>query len=221
MVAVGRLSVSAMGALTAVLLVGCNPPAVVDALGSDLSVRVTVIDTEANPSDGKVPIVLQFSSNGTVVQLAAGASVTCNGVAMPWNGLGYAERVPIVAAGGTYTCVHERNGVTSSILITVPARPVILSPTPGAFVARSASLTVTYVADAGTGVRVSAGDGSTGLGGNLQPDNGASTVDVSSLKAGPGSIGVTREFAITPAPGGFQAASVSYSSGSDISVTWT
>lgn len=209
--------------LAAVVLLAsnaCNPPPVVDLPGSNLVAKATVIDTEANPSDGKVPIVIQFFSNGTFVQLAGSASVACNGNVMPWNGLGYAARVPVVAPGGAYTCTHVRLGVTSSLSVTVPTRPVILSPAQGASVSRSASVVVTYVSDAGTGVRVSAGDASTGLGGNAQPDNGSGSVDVSSLKAGPGSIGVVREFTFTSAGGGFQSATIVYSSGSDIDVTW-
>jgi hypothetical protein len=209
--------------LAAVVLLAsnaCNPPPVVDLPGSSLVAKATVIDTEANPSDGKVPIGMQFFSNGTFVELAANATISCNGTVLPWNGLGYLARVPVVAPGSTYVCTHVRLGVTSTLVVTVPARPVILSPAAGASVSRSASLAVTYVPDGGTGIRPSAGDGSTGLGGNVQPDSGSSSIDASSLKPGPGSIGVVREFTFTSAGGGFQSATIVYSSGSDIDVTW-
>lgn len=84
---------------------------------------------------------------------------------MSFNALGYAERVPIVAVGGTYNCVHTRNGVSTTANVTVPSRPVFVSPTQGATVARSNGLTINYVAGSGSGIR-GAGDGSVGLGGN-------------------------------------------------------
>jgi hypothetical protein len=55
-----------------------------------------------------------------------------------------------------------------------------------------ANVIFTYVADGGTVVRISAVEGSTGLGGNVHPDIGSASVDASSLKAGAGSIGVLR-----------------------------
>jgi hypothetical protein len=195
---------------------------VVDLPASDLDVKIAVLDTSQTPSDGKVPIVVQFVNAGRFVQLASNAAVTCNGVAMSFNGLGYAARVPLVAVGGTYQCAHARNGQTTSASVTVPPRPVFVSPTQNASVARSTSLTITYVADSGTGMRASAGDGTTGLSGNVQPDNGTYTgFDVSTLKAGPGSIGLTRELKFTPSGTGFKSAEVTYSSGADINVTWT
>ncbi len=201
-------------------LAGCNPPPTVDLPAANLSVKITVIDTDANPSDNKVPIVVQFFQTGTFVRLSS-ADVACNGVALAWNGLGYAERVPMVAVGGVYHCTHTRAGVTTSVDVTVPPRPVILSPASGAAVNRSANLTITYAPDGGTGMRASAGDGSTGLGGNVQADSGTySGYDVSSLKAGPGTIGLTREFTFTPSGTGFASAEIAYSSGSDIAVTW-
>lgn len=207
--------------LEALLHPACNPPATVDLAASDLDVKITVIDTDKNPSDHKVPIVMQFFTNGKFVQLASNATVTCNGVALSWNGLGYAQRVPIVATGGAYSCRHQRNNVTATANATVPARPVITSPTPGATVTRSNSLTIAYQPDGGTGVRGGAGDGSTGLSGNVQADNGFFTgFDVSTLKAGPGTVSITREFTFTPPSGGFKSVEVKYSAGSDVNVTW-
>jgi hypothetical protein len=195
---------------------------VVDLPAADLDVKIAVIDTAETPSDGKVPIVVQFFNAGRFVELAGNAAVRCNGVAMAFNGLGYAARVPIVAVGGTYQCAHNRSGVTTSASVTVPSRPVFVSPTQNATVARSTSLTITYVADSGTGMRGSAGDGTIGRSGNVQPDNGTYTgFDVSSLNAGPGSIGLTRELTFTPSGTGFKSVAFTYSSGSDINVTWT
>lgn len=203
------------------MLAACNPPPVVDVPASNLDVNISIINTEASPSDGKIPIIVQFFLNGTYVQLASNATVTCNGVTPTFGGLGYADRVPLVPVGGTYNCTHTRNGIITNVSVAVPLRPVFISPTQGATVARSSNLTITYVAGSSSGVRGSAGDGSTGLGGNLETDNGTYTgFNVSSLKAGPGSIGLTREFTFTPSGTGFKSVKISYSSGSDIKITW-
>lgn len=204
------------------LLVACNPPPVVDVAASNLDVTITIVDTDATPADGKVPIVVQFFSNGTFVQLASNATVQCNNVNLTFNGLGYAERVALAPAGGTYACSHTRNGVTTNASVTVPARPVLTSPTQGATVARNNSFTITYIAGNGTGVRGVAGDGSTGMSGNVQPDNGSYTgFDISSLKVGAGTVGLTREFTFAPSGTGFKSVKINYSSGSDIKVTWS
>ena len=202
----------------------CPPPAVVDEPASNLTIKISVLDIESPPSDGKVAMVVQFFSGGKYVQLAANATVTCNGINLPLGGLGYAERVPLVGPGGTYHFVHSRGGVNSQVNVTVPSRPVITSPAAGAHVPISNSLTITYVADGGTGIGASAGDGSTGVGTGtvLQPDNGSFTgFDVSALHAGAGSIGITRQF-INNIPGtGFAAAEVTYQCGSpQTNVTW-
>jgi hypothetical protein len=205
------------------MLSACEKPAVVDLPASALTTTITVIDTDDSPSDGKVPIVVQFFSAGKQVELAGNATVSCNGVAMGWTGglLGYGERVPMVPAGGNYACVHHRNGVNATVNIAAPARPVITSPSSGANVARSNSLTIQYVPDGGTKVSASAGDGSKGLGGNDQADTGTYTgFDVTTLAAGPGSLGLTRDLTLAPGGTGFQSAKIAYSSGADITVTW-
>jgi hypothetical protein len=203
-------------------LVACQPPATVDKPASELAVKLTVIDTEATPSDGKVPVIMQFFFDGKYVKLASNATVTCNGVTLTDHGLGYAERVPIRLVGGTYTFQHSRGGVNTTVSITVPSRPVIISPAAGSSVPRSSSLTISYVAGSGSGVRGSAGDNATGKSGNVQPDNGTySGFDVSDLNAGPGRIGITREFTnIHTGGSGFSSVESKYSSGSDINITW-
>jgi hypothetical protein len=175
-----------------------------------------------NARDNKVPVFMQFFFGGKYVKLASNAVVTCNGVTLTDNGLGFAERVPIVAPGGVYTYQHSRAGVNTTVSITVPQRPVITSPAANASVTRSTSLTISYIAGTGSGVRASAGDGTTGLGGNLQADSGTyAGFDVSSLHTGPGSIGLNREFANIHSGGaGFSSVESKYTSGSDISVTW-
>jgi len=203
-------------------LIACQPPATVDKPASELAVKLTVIDTDETPSDGKVPVVMQFFFDGKYVKLASNATVTCNGVTLTDHGLGYAERVPIQSVGGTYTFQHSRGGVNTTVSVTAPPRPVFVSPTAGLSVPRSSNLTISYVAGSGSGIRGSAGDGSTGKGGNLQPDNGTySGFDVSDLNAGAGTIGLTREFTdIHTGGSGFSSVESKYSSGSDINITW-
>lgn len=200
----------------------CQPPATVDEPASALAVKLTVIDTEATPSDGKVPVVMQFFSGGKYVKLAGSAAVTCNGVTLTDHGIGFAERVPIQPPGGVYTFQHSRGGVNTTVSIMAPPRPVITSPTAGATVARTNNLTISYVAGSGSGIRGSAGDASTGKSGNVQPDNGAYTgLDVSTFQAGAGRVGITREFENIHSGGsGFASVESKYSSGSDINVTW-
>jgi hypothetical protein len=205
-------------------LPACHPPAIVDLPASGLDVTITVLDVTPTPSDGKVIVAAQFFSGGKVVQLGSAAAVTCNGIALLWNGLlsAHAERVPLVAVGGTYTVRHVRAAVTATATLVVPPRPVISLPLAGATVTRSANVMVTYVPASSAGVRASASDGSTASGGNVEPDNGNYTgLNASSLKAGPGTIGLTREITGTLTGTGFNSAKTSYTVGSlDIPVSW-
>jgi hypothetical protein len=205
-------------------LPSCHPPEVVDLPASALDVTISVIDGTPTPTDGKVIVAAQFSSAGKVVQLGSAATVTCNGVPLVWNGLlgAHAQRVPLVAVGGAYTVSHVRAGVTTTTTLVVPARPVILSPATGATVTRSASLTITYAPGSGTNIRGSAGDGATGLSGNQQPDNGTYTgLDVTSLKVGAGTVGLTRELTATLTGSGYHSAKTSYTTGAaDTPVSW-
>ncbi len=201
-------------------IASCDPPATVDLAASALDVKITVIDVTENPSDGKVPVIMQFFSNGKYVKLAPGATVTCNGVALTDNGLGSAERVPLLSPGNQYIFRHIRNGTTTTVNVTASSRPVINSPAQNATVTRSSSLTINYVAGTGTGIRGGGGDPSTGLSGTVQTDNGTYTgLDVSSLKAGPGTISITRESKSNISTG-FKTTEINYSSGKSHNVTW-
>lgn len=201
----------------AALMFSCNPPATVDQPAANLDLTVTVIDTGSQPA-----IVAQFLLNGSLVQFGGNVSVTCNGVALVWNGLGYAGNVPVVPSGGTYTLVYTRNGSSTSMALIAPPHPTVTSPGSGATVARSTNLTITYVADGGSGIRGGAGDSSTGLGGNSEPDTGTYTgLNVSQLHAGPGSVNITRDFSPTVNGTGFKSAKGKISVNSaEVPVTW-
>src|SRR5437868_5447837 len=130
-----------------VALAGCGPMPTVTGPSSGLATTVSIVDITETPSDGKVIAVMQFSRGGKTVQIGD-ATMTCNGVPLTYNGLlfGYAERVPLVATGGTYTFRHARSGVNSDVAVTVPPRPVFSAPTiAGATLARSSSFTIHYV----------------------------------------------------------------------------
>ena len=171
------------------LLNGCHPVSIVDATASSLAVKITITDVTATPSDGKVPVIMQFLMNGSPVKLADNATVTVNRDVLTWNGIvsGYAGRVAPIDDFYYYDFKHERNGVRSRVLIPMQLqqRPAILSPTGGTTVTRSSDLPVTYVPGSGIGVRCYADDGSTALGGTVQPDNGTFSLDVISFHNGP------------------------------------
>jgi hypothetical protein len=210
------------------LLIGCHPPQpppTVDAPASSLAVKIWIIEASDPPSDGKVPVIMQFLTNDSPVQLADNATVICNRDVLTWNGLvnGYAGYVAPIDDFYYYAFKLKRNGVTSTVLIEMQHqhRPVILSPTAGATVTRSSNLPVTYVPGTGTGVRCDASDGSTGAGGIVQPDNGTCSVDVSALHNGLGSVSVTRELTITPNLNpDFQSVTADYTIGARETITW-
>jgi hypothetical protein len=207
-----------------VLMAGCEPAPIVDVAAADLDVRVSLLDLEEVPTDGNVLATMQFFQGGDDVELSSGTSLTCNGVALPYNGLifAHAGRVPLVAEGGTYEFVHSRSGVDTTLSLTVPARPVLVAPTDeGATVAIAADLTISYTAGAGAAVRGSAGDDATGIGGEEQPDDGSyEGFDVTDLVPGAGSLGITRIFRDTPSGTGFASAQTTYESGASVDVTW-
>lgn len=193
----------------------------VDVPASQLSLEPSIIDSDPAASDGMMPVVVQFFHGNDFVQLA-NASVMCNGVAMPWGGLGYAARIPIPAAGSNLVFVHTRAGMTAMAKIKVPARPVITSPASGAVLTRSSSFAIDYVPSSSVGVRPSASDGTVGVDGAEQPDVGKAYVDVSGLHPGAGAVSIAGRFLSTVAAGtGFQAVVATYTiSSADITVTW-
>lgn len=204
------------------LLGGCKPTPVLDLTGPNLDVKISVLDFEPSPDDGKVPVIVQFFSEGKFIQLAPGATVTCNGITMPWAGLWYAERIPLVAAGGTYTVRHTRAGIATNVSVNVPARPVITSPAAGATVTRTSNLTINYVAGSGSAtVKGSAGQGQDkSASGNAQPDDGSyEGLNVSSFGVGAGTVSISRERKTNP-PSGFKSVEVTYSVGNRRNVIW-
>lgn len=187
---------------------------------SQLAIEPTIVDAEAVPTDGKVPVEIQFFQGNNYVKLGSG-TVTVNGVAVPYGTMGYTARVPIVAPGGTLMFTVVQSGKTTQFPYEVPPRPTIKMPAANELVLRSANLMISYVAATGHAVRPLAADAAAATSGIEQSDNGTAFIDVSGLGPGPGSVGLTRRYVTTPSNTGFQNAVVTYSITSVPSpVTW-
>ncbi len=198
----------------------CTPPAAVDEPAGSLEVKAAFIDVEERPSDGKQPVIVQVFRGGTFVQLAGTATVECNGLPLTWNGIGYAERVPLVPPGGTYTIAHGRGAVITRMNVTVPPRPVITAPAAGSTVARSAAFVIAYPPGGGTSVRPGVAGPATSRSGEAQPDDGSATIDASDVGTGPGSVSLVRDIEGTVSGTGFAAARFVYSTGKRQPVVW-
>ena len=186
-----------------------------------LDVEITADDKD-DPIDGEIPVHMLFRLDGKIAEFAAGETVTCNGVSLTYAGLfGYSGSVPQVAPGGAYEFVYTRKGTAIKILLTAPERPRFTSPLTGTRVQRSNNLRITYVAAGDESIVGYAGDSTTGQEGSAQPDSGTYTgLDVTKLKAGPGSIGLIRKIVGTPLRTGFKSAHTTYRVSSSIDITW-
>ncbi len=209
----------------------CKPTtvALTEPQPSTLAVKVTVLDYDAAPKDGKLAVFARFTSNGKPVQLQGSVLVTCNGQALPFEPFwqAYTDRVPLSPMGSTYRFSYVVKGKAYDLDVMVPARPVITSPkagppNQGPMVVLRKDLSIRYVAGSGAGIDVSAGDGKTGLGSpGLKPDSGVyDGFDVTALQPGTGSVGVTRRYEYQRTGTAFQSALVNYSSSADLAVTW-
>jgi hypothetical protein len=203
---------------------GCAPGGaetlVADVPASQLSIEPSIIDADPAPSDGKMPVVVQFFHDNAFVQLA-NTAVTCNGVPLPWGGLGYAARIPVPAAGDSLVFAHMRAGTTTMATIKVPPRPSITSPSSGAMLTRSTSLAIGYTPSTSAGVRPDASDGTVGISGSEQSETGIAYIDVSGLRVGGGTVSLARRYVSLPAGTGFQGVVGTYEiSSADIMVTW-
>ena len=184
-----------------------------------LEVKITIVDSDVT-ADGKLPLVVQFTESGTLVELAGGATAACNGVQLSWNGLGYAARVPQVAAGDQYEVSHLREGVSTTVVVTAPPRPVITSPVAQELVPRSAALPISFVAAGAPRVRVLATAPNGMVRGEPQADSGLIPLDARSLSAGAGTLTLTRELEGKLSGTGFHAATFAYSVDRQVPVVW-
>ncbi len=203
------------------LFSACNPPDTVDKPAAELDVKIHVLDTEENPSDGKLPVVMQFFFGGKYVKLTGNATISCNGMPLQDQGLGYMGRVPLEPAGATYTFQHSRGGVNTTVTVTAPPRPVFTPPTvEGATIPRTNNLAIHYLAGTGKSVRGRASD-ETNSTDNSQDDDGIHEgLDVSGFNAGAGTLSLTREFEDPISGSGFHSVENKYSSNKRINITW-
>jgi hypothetical protein len=215
------LTVLAVAAGGSCVATNASDPTVVDLPASQLSIQPTIIDDDPAPGDGMLPIVVQFYRGNEFVKLAGTAAVTCNGMPLLWTGLGYGARVPLPAAGSTLVFGHLRAGTMAQLTIKVPPRLVMVSPVAGAMLTRSANLAIGYTASNSAGVRPSAADSRLGVAGSEQEDSGTAYLDVTALRAGAGTIAVSRRFLSVPASTGFQSVIANYTiTSASTQVSW-
>lgn len=185
----------------------------VDVPASELAIEPTIFDVDPAPPDGMVSLVVQFFQGSDYVRLSS-ATLTVNGMPVPYSSMGYNTRIPVVTSGGPITFTYTRAGTVTSFTYRVPPRPTITSPMANATVTRAGTLMVMYVSAAGQAVRPLAADASLSVTGDEQSDSGTARLNVSGLRPGAGSVSVARRY-VTAAPGsGFQAAAVTYTIGS-------
>ncbi len=203
--------------------IGCCTPSVYHGPASSLDVRVTVLDLDEKPGDGRVPVVVQFLYSGNPVQIDPGITVTCNGVTMAWSAafFGHIERIPLQQAKGIYEIVHREGRFISTARAVVPERPVFKAPTiAGATIPRSTNFTIRYVADGGNAVLGRASDARTNVSSSQMDDGSHDGLDVSGFAPGPGRLSITRTLE-TPLPTtGFLSAQAIFEMNTSIAITW-
>jgi hypothetical protein len=192
----------------------------VDVPASQLAIEPTIDDLDAAPPDGMIPVVVQFFQGSQYVRLST-ASLSINGVAVPYGSMGYSTRIPIVPSGGSITFTHIRAGVTTQLTYRVPPRPTITSPETNEVVPRRVNLMIMYVSASGQAVRPIAADGLAGTAGIEQSDSGMALLDVTGLRSGAGTIGLARRYVTSPSGSGFQSVAVTYTITSlPVPVSW-
>ena len=106
--------------LVTVIMSGCGVPTT-DLPASDLDVVVHVLDTDPNPYDGKVAVLMQFFYEGKQVSPGVAARITCNGVRLFESREGHTARVPLVPQGGSYLFRHQQENHLVEALIGTKA----------------------------------------------------------------------------------------------------
>ena len=203
--------------------VGCCTPSIYHGPASGLDVRITVLDLDENPGDGKVLTVIQFLFSGNPVQIDPGITVQCNGITMSWYGsfYGHAERIPQQPAKGSYAITYKDAGIISSARVTVPERPAFAAPTiAGAALQRSNKFTIRYVSGAGNTVLGRASDASGSVSSSQVDDGTVDGLDVSGFTPGPGTLSITRPQEWSVEGTGFHSVDATYSTKKQIPVTW-
>jgi hypothetical protein len=169
-------------------------------------------------------IAISFSSQGRWVQLVAGESVTCNGIALPRGGGTFDVKVPTdTLAGKRVACTYTSGRSSATMAFTMPVAPAILSPQDNVELARSTRTAVAFrIGGHSTMFWVIA------LGPNSKAWSYPSGVrpthallDTSAFLPGRGSIALNQFFDLPDLHGsGFQSVEAQGHASQQISLTW-
>src|SRR5438309_459408 len=84
----------------------------VDSPASQLSMELTIDNSDPAPADGMVPVVVKFFQANEYVRLGS-ATLSVNGSVVPYTTSGYTTRIPVVPSGGALMFKHVQSGVTT------------------------------------------------------------------------------------------------------------
>ena len=186
-----------------------------DLAAPKLDVKATVEQVE--PWVTNVPVDITFLSNGLGVKLEPGDSVKCNGVQLRVNPSDdlfphmYRGNVPRVPAGGVYEFAYSHRGAKAVVRAPALPGPKIISPQPGAQLARTPKVTITYEAGTSAGISGEINQSQGLFGGAFatssgQPDNGTYSMSIPrGLQPGSGWIILYRAMALSPSGTGFKS----------------
>jgi hypothetical protein len=193
---------------------------------SALDVKIVISDDRNN--DGKAGVVVFMSLNGVGVQFAHGESLSCNGVALPDQSLGFGARVPVpILTTRAYDFDYHHDGTDTDYQWTVSPRdiPDLLQPEEGHTAPRANPLTITYTPAYGSGwsIGATAGTAATSVSSAANtPDTGSVVVNASSLPSGLGYISLVRSLDSDAVNTPFHSLHISYIVASrNFQVTWT
>jgi len=191
-----------------------------DLAPSRLDVIARIGATE--PWATKMPVSMTLMFNGKAVPLGTGDALECNGeqlhlgpfqLASPNE---YTADVALVPAGGVYKFVYNHRGIRTVLQASVLPNPTITAPIPAAVLARTPTVTVTYVAGTSGNTNINGEISQPKVGAEAtvsywghQPETGTYTMSVPAwLKAGPGWIVLFREVVTMPSGTGFKSVKV-------------
>lgn len=181
----------------------------VSAPASQLKIEPTIDDSDPAPADGMVPLVVKFFQANEYVRLSS-ATLTVDGVAVPYSPSGYMARIPQVPSGSAITFKLVASGTPTEFTYQVPPRPIITAPMTNEVVVRATNTPIMYMSGDGQAVRPLAADAGLSTSGIEQSDNGMALIDVTGLRPGAGSVRVARRYVATPSGTGFGGATITY-----------
>ena len=183
-------------------------------------VRVGGYDTTTRDTTA---LDVRFVVGERVVKMVGDESVVCNATTLQrYAGSFELQATTTSLAGKTMTCMYTSGSSSATIVFTIPAAPVILSPQDGRSVTRSASTMVSYRVAAGVLPSVVA----TGQKDKAIASPGATSVsqaalDTTSFTVGPGQIALTQELTTLDGQNnGFKSLVVQISAMTMVAVTW-